>query len=1256
MYVRDGHARDLWVEPIPAKQVIPARRAIPAKQGDARSQEFGRSSIGLVLVAILVLTSGCSKSRRRGAEFGIQISAPSDGEVTNAVELVVRGTAPRANEVRVNGVSATLNGDAFEVTVPVFEGTNTLTAIATGPSEAVAAVTVRRDTSPPTIVIETPREGERIIPSSPPPTDGQLDPGGSFGSPTDPPPPPPPSAQVSVAGTVNDVIPGATINADDVTVTVNGVAAAVSNRTFFVPSVPLVPGRNDLLIEAVDKAGNVRQVVRAVTFDPDVEQLRLVLVGGNGQRGAVRTTLPSPLTVLALDQQGQPIAGRPLRFRVARGDGRIGASADRREVLMLTGADGRASIPFTLGTRSGEGFHRVLVESPGTVTSAEFCATARAGQPATTSAVEFPPGRAPVDEELRLPLSVIVCDASGNCRAGVPVSFRVTEGGGLVDGQAELVAPTDPDGIARASFRLGPDAGLNEVQVNFVGSLGLPVRFRIEGLVPGAIADTSVSGTVVDNAGNPIDGVPVEIEPNGPMATTGQDGRFFIPEITPGATRVAVLGSRTPGNPDLPDIEFLVEAVAGADNPLHQVVTLPAVNPKVMVGGAQDVDLSIPGVPGFRIRVFANSTTRPDGTRGPLLMSSSQVKFDRVPMPPPQGSNPIIVGTLQPGGTHFDPPAQVIYPNSQGLAPGDVADVFAFHHDIGQFVNVGPATVSDDGSVARTDPGFGLLQSGWHCLIRIPGPTGECRNSCTGSLSWTITQNGSGSGTGVITLCGAVMPDDRMQASVTANFSPAGGSFDAGSSWTSSDPDVVAIVGAASGTGTVTIEGVAGGTATLTSPVYRIPGTGGQPDETCQVSVEARVMRVLIKDRMGAVLTGPVTTERVAVMTRLSAEVEPTTPVTGFEWTVGGNALRTYEHDIDNAALHRPIMLTAADRTADTLDFVWRDEGTHEVAVEVEVNGVTCRSSLDFMVTHESDPNRLVYCNRAAMDYDRRNPDGTASTYRALENHGRWHMGATMVSDRDPGGTPTSSGSSWGNSGMMGTSYNGTAFLLWHRNYIDAHIAWRGTFGVSTPSLATPAPGGRPRPPYLQEAPTTTQADPVYGYVRLGEFGNIDELGDVVVHPWHNLGHVDIAAGSGFGDMGFENTAPAAPESVFWRWHTTVDSVRTDFEGLDGPNRASVILLDPAPGAEVAAGYEFITVVFDLPVSFRAPAHNRVQIAADALHIDGIEVLGMDEAPGFEGRQQAFRFRVAPLSAGEYSLSLEGTRSFEDRRWRFSVR
>jgi len=92
----------------------------------------------------------------------------------------------------------------------------------------------------------------------------------------------------------------------------------------------------------------------------------------------------------------------------------------------------------------------------------------------------------------------------------------------------------------------------------------------------------------------------------------------------------------------------------------------------------------------------------------------SQVHSDKVPMIPPNGTAPRLVGTLQPAGVSFNPPIQMQLPNTDGLAPGQVTEIFSFHHDVEQFVVEGTARVSADGSTIVSDPGFGLTVSGWH--------------------------------------------------------------------------------------------------------------------------------------------------------------------------------------------------------------------------------------------------------------------------------------------------------------------------------------------------------------------------------------------------------------------------------------------------------------------------------------------------------------------------------------------------------------
>ena len=68
------------------------------------------------------------------------------------------------------------------------------------------------------------------------------------------------------------------------------------------------------------------------------------------------------------------------------------------------------------------------------------------------------------------------------------------------------------------------------------------------------------------------------------------------------------------------------------------------------------------------------SVTFPDGSRTGFV-SLTQVKLDKVPMPPPNGSIFMPPAwTVQPPGVHFDPPAQVSIPND-GMTPGRIIDI-----------------------------------------------------------------------------------------------------------------------------------------------------------------------------------------------------------------------------------------------------------------------------------------------------------------------------------------------------------------------------------------------------------------------------------------------------------------------------------------------------------------------------------------------------------------------------------------------------
>lgn len=769
-----------------------------------------------------------------GETLEIEISAPADGLVTQAGGVDVSGTVSGAASIEVNGVEAILEGDFGESTflardVPLVEGTNRIVATAQDASGGSASdtVTVRRDTDPPLVVIETPSDGDRLV--------------------TD---------VVTVAGTVNDIIPGATTNEDDVSVTVNGLPAAVNNRTFILPDLPLFDGPNTITAVAVDRAGNVGSASIVISREEDLAGIRILITGGNNQVGPISTSLPEPLAIRAVTDAGQPVAGRPVVFEVSRGDGLLQDPGDNlRRVTLLTDGNGDGAVDFKLGSRTGEGFHRVRVTTPGSLTFAEFCATALPTAPTTISVNRMPQVRGVVNQPLSDSLSVIVTDGGGNPVPGVDVTFRVDLGGGSFGGNDVVVATTNSDGLAEALWTLGPEPGKgnNEASADFAGNPGAPAIFLATAEITGPVEATRVSGVVQNSTGGPIDGARVVIRGTTIESFTTPDGRFVIHGVPPGGHRVAILGSEA-NNPAAgtfyPDIEFAIEVVPGADNELDQLVVLPFLNMAgaKLVGGDQDVVLEMDGVPGFAIKVFAHSVILPDGSRGEVLMSSSQVKLDKVPMPPPQGSTPLVVGTLQPAGIRFDPPARVVYPNVEGLSPGDVADIFAFHHDIGQFVNIGPGTVSADGSVVASDPGFGIVQSGWHCLIRLPGPAANCANNCRGRLEWREIRADGSQGplktSAPVKLFSA--GGSGSKADITVNFSPGGGSFDS-QSWSGGPPVVTRSNESASGTAAkVTVTASSDGSTTVTSPTYRIP-VPDEADKTCEAQVEVEVKPIELK-------------------------------------------------------------------------------------------------------------------------------------------------------------------------------------------------------------------------------------------------------------------------------------------------------------------------------------------------------------------------------------------------------------------------
>ncbi len=653
------------------------------------------------------------------AGLEVAVTSPAGGTITREGEIQVAGTiSDGVSHVRVNGVPAALSGGTFAVTVPLREGVNMLVALATKASGRTGSATVEvtRDLTAPIVRIDTPRNG--------------------FVAVTD---------LVTITGQVNDPVTGGVVPR----VMVNSVEARVSNGAFVLVDVPLVRGPNTIEAVATDAVGNEGRNAINVTYQVPAGD-RIVTASGDGQGGFVRQTLVQPLVAVVTDNLGNPVAGRMVRFAVTRNSGTLRAQASdepERTVQVPTDGNGRASVLLTLGDTTGEGTNRVVATALGVAGEAEFCASAF---PLPAQGILMSMGdnqRGVAGQPLPMPMIALVVDADGNPVPGVDVTFQVARGGGHLDGGPALVRRTGIDGQARAVLTLGLAPGINNnvVEATFAGSEGLPATFTASALAPGNPAETRFSGVVLDNAQTPIPGAEITIADTSLRAITDAQGQFLIEGVPVGHIHIHIHPEGSPRAETFAPLAFETVTVAGQNNTLGQPILLPALdmdNSKI-VGGSQDVTLTMEGVEGLALTVFANSATFHDGSRmGRLVIS--QVHLDKVPMAPPGGA--IFMAptwTIQPHGTHFDPPARITIPNN-GLVPGRVVDIYQFDHALNQFISIGKGTVSEDGATITSDPGFGITAAGWGGGAPPPPPP-TCGASCDDGNPCTTDscQNGS---------------------------------------------------------------------------------------------------------------------------------------------------------------------------------------------------------------------------------------------------------------------------------------------------------------------------------------------------------------------------------------------------------------------------------------------------------------------------------------------------------------------------------
>ncbi len=286
--------------------------------------------------------------------------------------------------------------------------------------------------------------------------------------------------------------------------------------------------------------------------------------------------------------------------------------------------------------------------------------------------------------------------------------------------------------------------------------------------VAGRVFASELAGTPGGEPMNiPLAGVTITVDGREETLRTVTDafGNFRLAPVPPGAFFVHVDGRtalRTPENsfPEgayYPSVGKRWFALPGEETTVGNVY-LPLIAPGslTVVSAVESTGVAFPAavladhpeLEGVELSVPANALYADDGRRGGRV-GIAPVAPDRLPSPLPRGLMfPLVITVQTDGASNFDAPVPVCFPNlpdpTTGFvkAPGTPSALWSFNHDIGDWEVVGPMTVSADGRLVCSDPGFGILQPGWHGERQGSTASGGDQVSGGGSDSDSEPENG----------------------------------------------------------------------------------------------------------------------------------------------------------------------------------------------------------------------------------------------------------------------------------------------------------------------------------------------------------------------------------------------------------------------------------------------------------------------------------------------------------------------------------
>lgn len=322
----------------------------------------------------------------------------------------------------------------------------------------------------------------------------------------------------------------------------------------------------------------------------------VTLVSGGGQSGSVGLALGQPV-VVRVSAGSSPASGVRVTFAVATGGGSVSPTS------LISDASGNVSMNWVLGGAVGS---QSVTATAGSLSPITIPATATAGPPAILLAVAGNTQFAVVGRAVTTRPRIQLGDAFGNPIAGGTVTFKITEGGGVI---TDSVKVTDAAGLAElGGWTVGPAAGVNRLNVFLDQNISTDV---VAIGTPASIVPQAGNGQTI-NAGTraPIAPAVLALDGNGQPLVNVE----IVFSIESGSGRVSGAVQKTDAQ-GIARVGSWVLGVTPGENALVAAT-----------GGVPPTRFTAQGVPGIPAALAATSAANASGLVGNFLATTPSVR------------------------------------------------------------------------------------------------------------------------------------------------------------------------------------------------------------------------------------------------------------------------------------------------------------------------------------------------------------------------------------------------------------------------------------------------------------------------------------------------------------------------------------------------------------------------------------------------------------------------------------------------------